>query len=1005
VGSLNDFSDDYVTNHVPLPQAYSFDEKLPRQNQDTKVNVCGRQLLHLCKMSGLRIVNGRTAGDCLGAYTCYRPTGKSVVDYMIVDESLLNKIHYFRVQNATTMSDHCLIEAKLCFYLRDNQDPSTDPNSLRPLWSKFIWTETSADSFNNALLDEDIQKLHVSFMTSPFESTVNGANYAVDSIVNIIQLAGSRSLRLRTFNKTKPRRKKTTKAWFNNRCHELKRELNAIARKIKLRPYDKDLHIVYFSKRKEYKKIIKRQKNSFRNDLLSDLSSLQSGNTKEFWTLLNKLKNPDNDTDDAVESIDATEWYNHFAELSKKPSNHSCSDIKLKTLELEQKPVTAFFDQLNLPITISEIKKVLKRTKNGKSTGPDMISYEMLKCGQNILLPALAKLFNIVLNSGYFPDMWNISAIKPLHKKGSFFDCNNYRGISITSCLGKCFTSVLANRLLDCIETSNKMPGNQAAFRKNFRTTDHIFTLQSIVNKYCIKQKSKLYACFVDFKKAFDSVWREALLYKILTFGIGGKFYELIKNIYSQSLSCVKLTTGLTQDFKNDIGIKQGDCLSPILFNLFINDIGHIFSESCDPVMLGNIQLNYLLYADDLLIVSKSKSGLQRSMNNLYQYSQKWHLEINTQKTKAMVFQKFGKKPNIVIKLGNHVIETCNTYSYLGVTFNSSCTFKSATKDLHTKASKALFSMLSALNSNDYLDIKVHFKLFDSLIKPIAIYGSEVWFPNQFGKTLRDATSGEIEKIPCEKLHNMFCKRLLGVYKSTSNILCRKELGRIPIMPFILTHLVKFWSYILSKPINSLLYQSYLSEVENDSIWINTIRHLLHICDLDYNWNEQVPLNNNAIATFKRKLIDDFLKQMAPASTSEYLDEYSTITNVRTSKPQPYLKFNLPMPIRRSIARLRLRSNKLEIVRGKFARPRIPREDRICQHCNDYVDDEEHLLLTCEKIADIREDFIAKISVINPNFNTLSKRQKTYFVLHPTSYNETLLIGDFIQKALQKRFL
>ena len=137
-----------------------------------------------------------------------------------------------------------------------------------------------------------------------------------------------------------------------------------------------------------------------------------------------------------------------------------------------------------------------------------------------------------------FPTYWNISAITPLHKKDSVFLPDNYRGISITSCLGKCFTSVLTNRLITIIEEHNIID-DQAAFKKRSRTTDHMFILKGLINKYCVKNKEKLYTCFVDFRKAFDSVWREALLLKLLKLGIGGNFYWLLKHMYNNTNSWV----------------------------------------------------------------------------------------------------------------------------------------------------------------------------------------------------------------------------------------------------------------------------------------------------------------------------------------------------------------------------------------------------------------------------------------------------------------------------------
>ena len=129
----------------------------------------------------------------------------------------------------------------------------------------------------------------------------------------------------------------------------------------------------------------------------------------------------------------------------------------------------------------------------------------------------------------------------------------------------------------------------------------------------------------MDFRKAFDRVWRSALCLKLLEKGIGGNMYHLIKDMYYKNVSSVKIGNLKTRNFCNDIGVKQGDGLSPTLFNIFIDDLTQILNDNeCDPCKIHDVQVGSLLYADDLIIMSESSDGLRNSLLKLDQYCNKW---------------------------------------------------------------------------------------------------------------------------------------------------------------------------------------------------------------------------------------------------------------------------------------------------------------------------------------------------------------------------------------------
>ena len=128
------------------------------------------------------------------------------------------------------------------------------------------------------------------------------------------------------------------------------------------------------------------------------------------------------------------------------------------------------------------------------------------------------------------------------------------------------------NRLVKWASGNNIIVEAQAGFRKGYCTTDQIFCLQSLVQKYLSVQGGRLYVIFIDFSKAFDRVNHNMLWHRLISYGIHGNALKVLRSMYSQSKSCIRCKEGLTEYFNCDIGTRQGCMLSPFLFSLFINE-------------------------------------------------------------------------------------------------------------------------------------------------------------------------------------------------------------------------------------------------------------------------------------------------------------------------------------------------------------------------------------------------------------------------------------------------
>ena len=149
--------------------------------------------------------------------------------------------------------------------------------------------------------------------------------------------------------------------------------------------------------------------------------------------------------------------------------------------------------------------------KPGKSVGIDNISNEMISCLLNTYPKVILKLFNSILSNNEMVPDWLVSIITPIHKKGCKSDPSNYRGISLLCCIGKLFLSILNNRLMEFTIKNNILSKNQLGFLPVNRTSDAHIIIHNLVRKYCHKKASRLYCCFIDFSKAFDTIPRDIL--------------------------------------------------------------------------------------------------------------------------------------------------------------------------------------------------------------------------------------------------------------------------------------------------------------------------------------------------------------------------------------------------------------------------------------------------------------------------------------------------------------
>jgi hypothetical protein len=196
------------------------------------------------------------------------------------------------------------------------------------------------------------------------------------------------------------------------------------------------------------------------------------------------------------------------------------------------------------------------------------------------------------------------------------------------------------------------------------------------------------------------------------------------------------------------------------------------------------VQYNFLpiLYADDTVILSETKEGMQQALDIFESYCEIWKLQVNVAKTKVMIFRKRKTAQDPKFILHGQTLDIVDTYSYLGIIFKYNGTFFETRKKLVEQANKALYCIYKLVR-NESIPIDLQLKMFDSMIEPILLYGSEVW--------------GYENLKVIEQIQLKFCKRILKVRNTTPHFMIYGELGRFPLEIRVKLRMIAFWSKLV----------------------------------------------------------------------------------------------------------------------------------------------------------------------------------------------------------------
>ena len=517
--------------------------------------------------------------------------------------------------------------------------------------------------------------------------------------------------------------------WFNEECKQA-----ILDRKRAQRKYFKHptlLNFINFKKAKAKSKfIIKQSKASSWRHYVSTINSHTS--TKSVWKKIRKIKGKDTTQKTHLKKntilvSDPKEQANYLAESFSKNSssqNYSNSFQKIKDRK-ERTPPNFFSDNTenyNKPFLLDELKDALNKS-NETAAGPDGLYYKFLTHLPQDCLKILLQLFNTIWLSGKIPSSWKEATVVPIPKPNKdLSDPTNYRPIALTSCLCKTMERMVNDRLVWVLESKKLLSKFQCGFRKDHSTLDHLVRFEHFIREAFARKKQVL-AVFFDLEKAYDTTWKHGILTDLFDLEFRGRLPIFIQNFLSDRHFQVKSGSTFSNSYLQENGVPQGSILSPMLFNLKINNIMKSVSNNA----------NASLFVDDFAVYIEGKhlKHLERSMQLCINKIQKWVAEngfkFSISKTTCVHFHKQRIYTEPTLHLDGQAIPVKDEVKFLGLIFDHKLNFKAHVAYLKKKCQKAL-NILRVVGHTDWgADKSTLLKLYRTLVRSKLDYGCAVY--------------------------------------------------------------------------------------------------------------------------------------------------------------------------------------------------------------------------------------------------------------------------------------
>ncbi|MES9880604.1 MAG: reverse transcriptase family protein [Sedimenticola sp.] len=395
--------------------------------------------------------------------------------------------------------------------------------------------------------------------------------------------------------------------------------------------------------------------------------------------------------------------------------------------------------------------------------------------------------------------------IVTLHKGGNKRkdDPNNYRAITLSSSILKLYERLILEKITSESDSS-RLSNLQGGFQKGMGCIMTSFLLRESI-LYAKENHSKLYVCFLDVQKAFDTVWHDALFYKLDMMNVDSAIIRSIMDMY-EGAECRVLHNGHSSDsFPVLQGTKQGGVISPFLYLVYIDQLMRKLASVGDGLVIYDQNCSCPTVADDMTLISFSKRGLDAMMGICFNYSRKWHYKYNASKSAVIVFNEtkydFCTRDR-TWKLGTEIVHERTEYTHLGIVCEKEMGNSENATIAATRLRCTFFGLINSGIHQHGLHPITSKKIYELLVIPRGLYGCELW---------NDLNTNEL--LLLERSHRSCVKFLQGLPRRTNTDVCNSLIGTHSLESFIDRNKLRFFGQMCMLPGTKLVKIVFLNRL------------------------------------------------------------------------------------------------------------------------------------------------------------------------------------------------